>query len=196
MEHQNDNSAGAFDPRDGMPPVNPDLALLEAYLDGELSSAQVQSLQTRLQGDTDLTDALSRLSSDFTVRQAVWSSLEGTPAEAKRMGRRVASSLRRASLWERSKNSIRVGAAVAACLICFVAGWIGRGSTATAAKPTPPADDPAIYQVAITDEQGNIAAVQKFDNLDEAKAFATDVGKWQAEQAQGQNGQPLTKSPL
>jgi len=183
--------------RDGLPPINPDLALLEAYLDNELSSAQVQSLQARLQTDSDLSAALSRLSSDFTVRQAVWSSLEGTPGEVNRMGRRVTSALRRNSLWERSKNAVRVGLAVAACLVCFVAGWIGRGQTATAAGTKTVVEEPALYQVAITDEQGNITAVQKFDKLDDAKAFAADVGKCQAEQAAMQNGQPqVTRSPL
>lgn len=197
MENADNHPMNMTDARDGLPPVDPDLALLEAYLDNELSSAQVQSLQARLQTDSDLSAALSRLSSDFTVRQAVWSSLEGTPSEVNRMGRRVTSALRRNSLWERSKNAVRVGLAVAACLICFVAGWIGRGQSAVATTPKAPVEEPALYQVAITDEQGNITAVQKFDKLDDAKAFAADVGKWQAEQAALQNGQPqVTRSPL
>lgn len=41
-------------------PVDPDLALLESYLDGELSSAQLQSLQQRLAADADLSSALAR----------------------------------------------------------------------------------------------------------------------------------------
>jgi hypothetical protein len=197
VENADNQSMNMNDSRDGLPPVDPDLALLESYLDNELSSAQVQSLQGRLQTDPVLSAALSRLSADFTVRQAVWSSLEGTPGEVNRMGQRVGAALRRRSLWERSKNAVRVGVAVAACLVCFLAGWIGRGQSAVATTPKAAIEEPALYQVAITDEQGNITAVQKFDKLDDAKAFAADVGKWQAEQAAMQNGQPqVTRSPL
>jgi hypothetical protein len=187
-------AAGAHDHRDGLPPLDPDLALLESYLDGELTSAELQSLQGRLSGDPELSAALSRLSSDYTVRQAVWTSLEANNAECDRMARKVKRAVRRASLWDRSKNAVRVGAAVAACLVCFVAGWIGRG-TATA-KPVDGRErtnlvEQGIYEVALTDEQGNITAVQKFDRLEDAKAFAADVGKWQAEQ----NAQPPMPAP-
>jgi anti-sigma factor RsiW len=189
---------GAHENRDGLPPIDPDLALLESYLDGELSSAELQSLQGRLHGDPELSGALSRLSADYTVRQAVWSSLEGNNAECDRMARKVKRAVRRASLWERSKNAIRVGAAVAACLVCFVAGWVGRGSAATASPrngtgTVATTEEPAVYEVALTDEQGNITAVQKFNRLEDAKAFAADVGKWQAEQAQQP---PATGTPV
>jgi len=184
-------------------PVDPDLALLESYLDGELSSVELQALQQRLQGDNELSSALARLSEDFTVRQAVWTSLEGTPAESAALSRQVVRSIRRAGFWERSRNYVRAGVAVAACLICFVAGWVGRGTTATAAVPDGPAasgnevsnpiasEPPFVYQVALTDDEGNIAAIQKFDSLDDAKAFAADLGKWQAEQAQFEAGQAV-----
>jgi len=75
-------AAGAHDHRDGLPPLDPDLALLESYLDGELTSAELQSLQGRLSGDPELSAALSRLSSDYTVRQEVWTSLEANNAES------------------------------------------------------------------------------------------------------------------
>ena len=187
-------------------PVDPDLALLESYLDGELSSAELQSLQQRLAADVDLSSALSRLSEDFTVRQAVWTSLEGTPSESIALSRQVVQSIRRAGFWERSRNYVRAGIAVAACLMCFSAGWIGRGSSASAMTPdrtpgNPPtlvagsstdvSATPFLYQVALTDEAGNITAIQKFDTLEDAKAFAAELSKWQAEQAQAQYGQAV-----
>jgi len=102
------------------------------------------------------------------------------------MARNVKRAVRRASLWDRSKNGIRVGAAVAACLVCFVAGWIGRGSGTPGANAIRPDRatfvEQGIYEVALTDEQGIITAVQKFDRLEDAKAFAADVAKSQAEQ--------------
>src|SRR5437879_11607046 len=53
-------TAGAHENRDGLPPLDPDLALLESYLDGELTSGELQSLQGRLSGDPELSAALSR----------------------------------------------------------------------------------------------------------------------------------------
>jgi hypothetical protein len=179
-------------PRDGLPPVDPDLALLESYLDGELASPALAALQARLGSDDDLSAALGRLSADYDVRRAVWTSLEGGNADADRAARRASAAVRRAGLWARSRRAVRVGGAVAACAACFLAGWVGRGSAATAAGTTPPRPpEPLAYQVILTDEQGNATAVQKFDDLAEAQAFAADVGKWQARQAQLQNGQPV-----
>jgi anti-sigma factor RsiW len=202
-DHPDDDgraAASSAEPARPDPATDPDLALLESYLDGELSAAELAALQQRLGGDTELSAALARLSSEYTVRQAVWSALEGTNAETERVTRGVKRAVRHVGFWERSGNALRVGAAVAACLVCFVAGWVGRGTTATAANvpSTRPVAEPGlVYQVALTDEGGNITAVQKFDNLDEAKSFAADVGKWQAQQVQIQNGQPvLTRSGL
>ncbi len=177
-------------------PIDPDLALLESYLDGELSSAELQSLQSRLSSDGELSSALSRLSEDFTVRQAVWTSLEGSAEESDALSKQVVRSIRRAGFWERSRNYVRAGVAVAACLMCFTAGWIGRGSTATAATnpetpPTTIAEAPLVFQVALTDTEGNIQAVQKFDTLEAAKEFAAELSKWEAEQAQRQMGQAV-----
>lgn len=179
-------------------PVDPDLALLESYLDGELSSAELQSLQQRLSGDTELSAALSRLSDDFATRQAVWTSLEGTPAESAALSRQVVRSIRRAGFWERSRHYVRAGIAVAACLICFTAGWIGRGTTATAAEkphvqpaPLAEAHAPLVFQVALTDAEGNIQAIQKFETLEAAQEFAAELSKWEAEQAQRQFGHAL-----
>ena len=42
--------------------------------------------------------------------------------------------------------------------------------------------------VALTDEAGNITAVQKFDKLEDAREFAAEVGRWQARHQQIQNG--------
>ena len=186
-------------------PVDPDLALLEAYLDGELTSAELQALQQRLHADAELSDALGRLSSEYTVRQAVFTSLEGTNAESEQMARAVARSVRQATFWERVRHYVRAGAVAAACVICFAAGWAGRGSAAIASGPVgagsgrpdlglatrsaPAAERPLLYQVALTDEQGNITAVEKFDSLDEARNFAADVVKWQAQQADPAQGE-------
>jgi anti-sigma factor RsiW len=56
------------------------------------------------------------------------------------------------------------------------------------------AAEPFVYQVALTDDDGNITAVQKFNNLEEARNFAADVGRWQARQQQIQEGHPVVTS--
>ena len=61
------------------------------------------------------------------------------------------------TLWRRSRRAVGWASAAAACLVCFAAGWVGRGSAATASVPaatTPAAvEQPLVYQVALTDEQ-------------------------------------------
>ena len=73
-----------------------------------------------------------------------------------------------------------------------VGGTIARADTTVPSATTRPAVDgttattdpkpaaPFVYQVALTDDAGNITAVQKFDNLKDASNFAADVGRWQA----------------
>ena len=200
VENQTPNNAPASDNAPELAAIDPDLALLESYLDGELTSGELSTLQQRLRADNELSGALSRLSTDYTTRQAVWSSLEGSNVSAEKMARVVVKSIHRASFVQRAASYLRWGSAVAACLVCFTAGWIGRGSNATASVPGgPPAasESQLVYQVALTDDQGNITAVQKFDTAEDAQAFAADLGKWQARQNQLQNGQAvLTSSGL
>jgi hypothetical protein len=64
------------------------------------------------------------------------------------------------------------------------------------ASPQAAADGGAaqIYQVALTDEDGNITAVQKFDTLEKAQSFAAEVTRWQARHEQIQNGRVLVKT--
>jgi anti-sigma factor RsiW len=67
------------------------------------------------------------------------------------------------------------------------------------AHPQPPAapagaEPVTVFQVALTDEAGNITAVQKFDNLKEAQNFAAEVELWQARQQQIQSGKVVVKT--
>src|SRR5688500_3472659 len=62
------------------PVLDPDFELLENYLDGELTPAEVQRLEHRLVLEPDLSAALGRMSAEHAVRQAVWQSME--PGEA------------------------------------------------------------------------------------------------------------------
>lgn len=177
--------------------VDPDLALLEGYLDGELTPAERSMVERRLAAEPEFSDALSRLSAEYAIRRAVWTAYEGTPAQAARVAGRVQRAVQARSLWSLHRRWVGWASAAAACFVCFAAGWVGRGTSATAAPPQvaqpayPVLTAPVVYQVAITDEEGNITAVQKFESLQDAQAFAADLSRWQARQVQLENGQPV-----
>ena len=212
---------------DPMTPADPDLDLLESYLDGELSPAEIVGLERRVRAEPDLADALARLNAEFAVRQAVWKSLEPTEPEQLRLARCVAASTRHVAVRHRLARLSRFAGAAAACVaVGFLAGWVGRGNatahagtsgpseinrarlvqpvngtgpgTTGGAEETAAADpkaaEPYVYQVALTDADGNITAVQKFDNLKDARNFAAEVGRWQARQLQLQDGQGVFRS--
>lgn len=196
---------------------DPDFELLESYLDGELAPVDIGHLERRLRAEPDLADALSRMSAEFAVRRAVWTSLEPTATEALAAANAAAAGARYADLWRRLGRLGRLAGAAAACLaVGFLAGWVGRGNSVAQAGTGPvdglplvrpagpdgkaapkadPKDEPFVYQVALTDEAGNITAVQKFDSLDEARNFAADVGRWQARQQELQQAQQARQGP-
>jgi anti-sigma factor RsiW len=72
--------------------------------------------------------------------------------------------------------------------------FAAKGAAKTGGGGAAAAAEPFVYQVALTDDDGNITAVQKFDNLDDARNFAADVGRWQARQQQIQEGHPVMTS--
>jgi hypothetical protein len=90
-------------------------------------------------------------------------------------------------------RAARGPAVAAACLVFFLAGWFVRGQ-AVAGSPgvksplavTEAGSDGA--QVALTDEDGNIVAVQKFPGIDQARQFAEDLTRWRAKHQQAQKG--------
>ena len=210
------------------PLPDPDFELLENYLDGELTPAEVQRLEHRLVLEPELSAALGRMSAEHAVRRAVWESMEPGDAAARTLAAAVGASARRANLRRLAMKFVRVSGAVAACVVLFLAGFgVGRGkaapdnstggdeipiTTGSATRPSASVDpagyfyaaegqahprpttgpaagqSPTVFQVAFTDEAGNITAVQKFDNLKDAQNFAAEVDLWQARQQQIQSG--------
>jgi hypothetical protein len=184
--------------------IDPDFELLENYLDGELSPAEVLRVERRLAAEPELAAALGRMGAQYDVRQAAYRSLEPDAGAIDALASAVGRGARRA---DRSRSHGRVfrfgrlGGALAACVtISFVAGWMGRGLAAAGNKPgavaSTPRGEPYVYQVALTDDHGNITAVQQFDKLEDAKAFAADVGRWQAQQQVKQPGPVVMSSGL
>jgi anti-sigma factor RsiW len=169
--------------------IDPDFELLENYLDGELSPAEVLRVERRLTAEPELAAALGRMSAEYEVRQATYRSLEPDARAADALASAVGRQVRRADRLASHGRVFRFGrlaGALAACVaISFSAGWVGRGfaaSSKTGPVVTAPKGEPYVYQVALTDDQGNITAIQQFDKLEDARAFAADVGRWQAQQ--------------
>jgi hypothetical protein len=57
-------------------------------------------------------------------------------------------------------------------------------------RPHDQAENPAGYQVNLTDPFGHVVAVQHFNTLEEAREFSEDVTRWQRQQ-QMRNAEPL-----
>ncbi|HEY0912944.1 MAG TPA: hypothetical protein VGD75_22195 [Bradyrhizobium sp.] len=180
--------------------------MLEDYLDGQLPAADAQRLARRLAIEQPLAEELSALRAQRAVRQAVFDGLEPKADEAQAFARRVIGASRRQSLRARFASATRIGAGIAASVaLGFVAGWLGRGhgsapviasaapkvqippavareSVASAGSNTSHTVNPVSqingpFQVSLTDPDGKVLAVQKFDRIEDANAFADLVSR-------------------
>jgi anti-sigma factor RsiW len=162
-----------------------EIETLENYLDGALPVNEAEAVAGRLATEPSLAAALEKLLAQRTARQAVWRTLEPDPASADALGRRAAADAVRRDRLARTSRTARRASAIAACIaLSFAGGWFARGrapaplrSEVTAAAAAVP-DGP--FQVALTDESGNIIAVQHFTDPRKAREFAEDVGRWQS----------------
>ena len=186
-----------------------DLDTLERYLDDALSPMEGEHLRRRLVKEPDLAAAMGRARAQRAARQAAWKSLEPDEMAVGPFAARVRMAVRQREAWLRVGKLSRIGAAAAACVVLgFLAGWVGRDRYPAATDSAGPSmargaglrharmtssgtDADALFQVALTDEQGRVIAVQPFDGLEEAKAFADDLGRWQIQQNQPPEDQPL-----
>ena len=152
-----------------------ELELLETYLDGALALPEARRVERLVAREPAWAEALEQLRAERGLRQAAWASFEPDGSLADRAGRDV---VRRAVQAERAARAARFARralAVAACLLlAFAGGWAARGYVSPA--PTLARE----FQVALTDERGNIIAVQHFSDPRQARQFAEDVGRWQA----------------
>jgi anti-sigma factor RsiW len=181
-----------------------DLELLETYLDGQLDTADAQLLARRLETDAQLSATLAELQSQRSVRQMVWTSLEGDDAGAQRLNWRIQGAMANA---QRATHSSRwsvwriaqIGSAAAACAVFgFFAGWVGRSNHASSVVVNPPMVQPvdntltvntnpsntspnikpapsSPIMVPVTNEYGQVVAWQQFQNADDAKNFTEDL---------------------
>ncbi len=181
-----------------------DIQRLEAYLDGEVTGPARTVLEERLATDRALADQLDDLRAARLTRSAVWRALEPDERQVEHLVAGITAAARQREIWRKRAVALRwVSAAAASVLLGIGVGWFGR--TFMHPQPAPPAfpvahgpampDGPAspeaLFRVALTDESGNVLAVQTFDSIDRARAFATDVQQWQQRQRQAQTGDIL-----
>ena len=158
-----------------------EIETLESYLDGALAPDETQRLCRRLEDEPELREAMEGLRAERAARQAAWRSFEPGPATAASFSSRTVASVVRQDRLARATRLARRITAVAACLVlAFAGGWVARGRVSSIGAVTDVAAGPGAYQVALTDERGNIIAVQRFTDAEQAKAFAEDVGRWQS----------------
>ena len=177
-----------------------DLDLLEAHLDGALAPDDAEALARRLGREPALAAALERVRETRAVRRAVWASYEPQAGHAERLTTAfVAAGKREERIRRAARLARRATAAAAVVLLAFAGGWVARGRLAdegaSVARPVSTDDhafdssgagDGPSFPVALTDEDGNIVAVQHFDDPDRAREFAEDVGRWQSRPAERQ----------
>jgi anti-sigma factor RsiW len=162
-----------------------DVEMLEAYLDGELAPGEIDAINARLGAERGLNDALAEMWRSRELRVEAFARFEPTENEASIVASAILAKARPVA--GRIGRGWRYVAAVTAAAACVMIGvFIGRaGNTGPARPDNPDIVAREIYEVALRDQTGKIVAVQKFESIEEAQAFATDLARWQ------QNGNRL-----
>jgi len=172
------------------PTDDPDLQLLDEYLDDALSPEASESLRARLETDPGLRDALSHLRTERTLRRALFTALEPDDAAVTAFATRLHHATQPTQPAALSFRPLRYSAAAAALLAVgfFTRGLVDRRpATPTGNDLTQVAQKTGIdvqkvetYEVTLRDDAGRVVAVQRFDALDKAQEFAADLTRWQS----------------
>jgi anti-sigma factor RsiW len=175
-----------------------DLELLDGYLDGALSDAELREAEQRLETDVLFIGALARLRSDRELRSQVWQSMQVDDGAADRVMDRIDEALSRRESWAGRLRTLRyLSAAAAVILVCFMGDvWLQRhgqvnlptgavnGDMTVQPKSSGPHQQ---YQVILKDGSGRVIGVQQFDSLEKARLFEEDMNKWQERHLDMQN---------
>jgi hypothetical protein len=162
--------------------MDDDIELLEGYLDDALAEEERALVRARLSEDQALVAALDQLRAERGMRQALFAGLEPGEGEVERLVGRIHESLERR---RRVGRLFRGVGYVAAAAACFIAGILIHANFVAPGPVQPVAGNGAtvraveLYEVTLRDESGKVLAVQRFDTLEKAKAFANDLANWQ-----------------
>jgi hypothetical protein len=119
-----------------MPLSDSDIELLEAHLDGELSSARDAVLRNRLASEQDLANQLTALRAQRTVRADVFQSFEPNDLQVKNLVLGVRRQITKGAVRGDRLRILRyIGSAAAVVVFSFTAGWLGKARIATQSAP-------------------------------------------------------------
>jgi len=119
-----------------MPLSDSDIELLEAHLDGELSSAQDAVLRNRLSSEHELASQLTALRAQRTVRADVFQSFEPNDLQVKNLILGVRKQITKDAVRGDRLRILRyIGSAAAVVVFSFTAGWLGKARIATLPAP-------------------------------------------------------------
>lgn len=180
-----------------------DYELLEAYADGELSTAAEDALRERLSAEPAMAAAMASVRADRDVRLMVWKSCEPTEQAVQRLVARVDQAVdRETSRSYRLHTVQRWGAAAACILIGIMIGRVGNnlgspfnGSAGQVPGGVTNVSNPLPLEYPIVNEYGQPVAVQRFNSAKEANDFFEELTRWQQAQEQIRRGQavPMTE---
>jgi hypothetical protein len=165
-----------------------DLEQLEAYLDDALSDEEVATLRDRLAHEPALATALKMLREERTQRQAFFASIDPTPAEVDKLVGEIKNKAQRRRWYHQPRKLLQTMSAMAACVV--VGAMLGQVYNSNPRGTPPPratevlSDGKQTYAVEVTDDFGNVIAVQKFTDPQAARDFMNDLKKVQAERRQ------------
>jgi hypothetical protein len=159
-----------------------DFELLEALYDGELSAEEAAEMHRRIESEPELAEVAALARNDRELRVAAFASYEPDDAVADGFATRVLASLRtglrlggRVHRFAGLKYQVRPAVAAAALLLIgFGIGWMGRGG----GDVVLPTVDAGPAEVALTDSTGQVMAIQKFQDPQQAQDFTDDLRRW------------------
>jgi len=188
------------------------LELRETYLDNELPGDQMNRVRARLKAEPALAMALDQITRDRQLRHQVFFALDRElAATARGSTEKISRSLRQAAVrevaWSGRRHIFRQVSAAAACIVVgLLVGWFGReradvrgvgvrsddqlvrSDQLTSEPVTPVSNGNSGFNVAITDDRGRVLAQQRFNTLEEARRFSSDLLRWQTRQREIRNG--------
>jgi anti-sigma factor RsiW len=176
--------------------------MLSAYVDGELSPAEQETLTRRLEAEPTLATAIEALRAGRAARAALWQSCEPDEAAVGRLIDRVDRAIDRHTVWAYRLSRIRIASAAAACIVLgIIIGRVTFGPGAaqpvdrlvtqgsvTGQTVSNPIIPEVPVQVRIVDGRGQQVMIQPFKTREEAEQFILDLQQWQQEQEQIKSG--------
>jgi hypothetical protein len=169
-----------------------DLMQLEAYLDDALSDEEVAMLRDRLAHETALSTALKMLREERTQRQAFFASIDPTPAEVDKLVGQIKHKAQRRRWYHHPRKVLQTLGAMAACVVVgAILGQVYNNNPGGVPRPhgtvgisETKTNGQQKYAVEVTDDFGNVIAVQEFTDQQAARDFMNDLKKVQSQRRQ------------